>query len=289
MPHIVTAKRGAAGEGEALQAVIGFHLVTQDLTRLVAFYHEVLGFALEGAPQPIGQAEMSCLAIAGGATRQVLSIGLQRIAIEQFEVAGQSYPSRSDAASLWFQHLALVVIDIAAAHGQLRDAAPISRRGPKQLPPASGGVKAFKFRDPDGHPLELLQFPAGQSPAAWRARPLLSGQIALGIDHSAISVGDAAASKGFYARLGLDPERGTLNQGAAQQDLDDLHDVRVVVAPMRPQAGTPHLELLEYEVPRGAIGLALRPNDVAATRTAWRGPVAGLFADPDGHLHQVVA
>ncbi len=115
---------------------------------------------------------------------------------------------------------------------------------------------------------------------------MLPGQIALGIDHSAISVGDVAASKGFYARLGLGPEPGTLNQGTAQQDLDDLPDVHVSVAPMRPQAGTPHLELLGYDVPRGNIGPALRANDVAATRIAWRGAVPSLLADPDGHLHQ---
>ena len=32
----------------------------------------------------------------------------------------------------------------------------ISRNGPEALP---GGVVAFKFRGPDGHPLELIQFP----------------------------------------------------------------------------------------------------------------------------------
>lgn len=286
----MTAPRGGPGEGEALQAIVGFHLVTPDLPRLVAFYQEALGFALEGAPQPISRAEMVRLAVAGEATRQVLSIGLQRIAIEQFELAGRPYPSRSDAASLWFQHLALVVVDIAAAHAQLRDAAPISRHGPQQLPPASGGAKAFKFRDPDGHPLELLEFPAGKSPAIWRKRSVLPGQIALGIDHTAISVGNMAASKRFYAHLGLVPGPGTLNQGPAQQDLDDLQDVRVAVAPMRPQTvGTPHLELLAYEVPRGEIGPALRPNDVAATRIAWSGPGPSLLADPEGHLHQVVS
>ncbi len=283
--------RGALSNGRPYrdQAVAGFHLVTWDLPRLVTFYHEVLGFALEGAPQPISEPEMALLSVVGGATRQMLSIGLQRVVIEQFELAGQPYPSGGNAASLWFQHLALVVGDMAAAHARLREATPISRHGPQQLPPASGGVKAFKFRDPDGHPLELLEFPAEKLPTVWREQPGLPGQIALGIDHSAISVADVIASGQFYARLGLTPETGTLNQGSAQQDLDDLQAVRVAVAPMRPQAGTPHLELLGYEVPRGRQGPALRPNDVAATRIAWRGADPRLLADPDGHLHQVVS
>jgi catechol 2,3-dioxygenase-like lactoylglutathione lyase family enzyme len=277
------------GEAQALQAILGFRLVTPDLSRLLDFYHAVLGFALEGAAQPISQMELACLGVTGGAVRQVLSIGMQRIAIEQFERAGQPYPSRSDAASLWFQHLALVVVDIAEACGRLRDAIPISRHGPQQLPPASGSVKAFKFRDPDGHPLELLEFPVGKSPAAWAGRAPVTGQIALGIDHTAISVRDVTVSTRFYTGLGLALAPRTLNQGPAQQDLDGLQDAQVAVAPLRPQAGTPHLELLGYEVPRGETGPVLRPNDVAATRIAWRGAVPGLLADPDGHLHQVVS
>ena len=289
MPHQLTATQNALGKCDALRAIVGFHLVTPDLLRLVAFYQEVLGFALEGPAQPISEAEMALLAIAGGATRQVLSIGLQRVAIEQFDVAGQLYPPRSDAASLWFQHIALVVVDITAAYARISETSPISRHGPQQLPAASGGVRAFKFRDPDGHPLELLEFAASKLPTAWQRREALPGQIALGIDHSAISVADVAASKQFYARLGLATEPSTLNQGQAQQNLDDLHDVRVAVAPMRPDIGTPHLELLGYQNPRGSVCLALRPNDVAATRIAWSGGRPRLLADPDGHLHQVLS
>lgn len=40
-----------------------------------------------------------------------------------------------------------------------------------RLPESSGGVTAFKFRDPDGHPLELLAFPDGKVPSRWGAQP----------------------------------------------------------------------------------------------------------------------
>ena len=56
---------------------------------------------------------------------------------------------------------------------------------------------------------------------------------------------------------------------------------------MQPAAGTPHLELLGYHVPRGAAGPALQANDVAATRIVWRGTRAALLRDPDGHLQQI--
>jgi len=274
--------------GQTLRAITGFHVVTQNLPRLVAFYRDILGFTVIGTPFPVDEAERALLAISGGVIRQTISIGEQRVFIEQFSEPGLPYPAQSDTASLWFQHLALVVTDIASAHAQLRDEIPISRHGPQHLPATSGGITAFKFRDPDGHPLEMLEFPPCQRPDYWQSRVALPGQIALGIDHSAISVGDLATSLRFYARLGLTSEPATLNQGPAQQNLDDLHDVRVSVAPMRPPAGTPHLELLDYQRPRGAPSPVLRANDVSATRIGWNGPHPELLADPDGHLQQVM-
>ena len=273
--------------GQQLHGITAFHLVTPDLERLVAFYREVLGCAVHGPATPIDRADMAQLGLSGGGRRQWLGLGAQRLAIEQFEAAGRPCPDGGDAASLWFQHLALVVTDIGAAHARLRGVASISTGGPQRLPPASGGVTAFKFRDPDGHPLELLAFPAGEGPGAWRGRTALPGQIALGIDHSAISVADVAASERFYAGLGLVPGKASLNEGPAQQRLDGLRDVRVAVVPMQPAGGTPHLELLGYQVPRGGIGPALRANDVAATRIGWQGTAAAVLTDPDGHLQQV--
>ena len=272
--------------GAQLERILGFRLVTQDLSRLGGFYRTVLGFEVE-AEQPILAAEMALLGLAGQGRRLSLRIGGQALSIDQFETAGRPYPAAGDAASLWFQHLALVVPDIGAAYARLRCAAAISLDGPQHLPPASGGASAYKFRDPDGHPLELLQFPTGGVPSAWRQGRLQADQIALGVDHSAISVADADASAAFYENLGLETGKRTLNEGPAQQRLDGLRDVRVAVVPMQPPGGTPHLELLGYEVPRGRAGDALRPNDVAATRIVWRGALDQMLADPDGHLQQI--
>ncbi len=273
--------------GQHLRDILGFRLVTADLSRLVAFYRQVLGFSVEGSVHPLGETELALLGVMGPASRQILSIGQQVVAIEQFDVAGQPYPADGDAASLWFQHLAMIVTDIGGVHARLRDVSPISIDGPQHLPASSGGVWAYKFRDPDGHPLELLQFPEGGGPEAWRGRAPLPGQLALGIDHSAISVHDPDASAAFYARLGLRAGERTYNKGSAQERCDDLRDVEVVVVPMMPDGPGPHLELLGYRVPRGASGPALRPNDLAATRIVWKGTGTELLRDPDGHLHQV--
>jgi catechol 2,3-dioxygenase-like lactoylglutathione lyase family enzyme len=81
------------------------------------------------------------------------------------------------------------------------------------LPATSGGVSAFKFRDPEGHPLELIAVPPGAVPPQWR---MASQNVCLGIDHSAISVSSTATSIDFYESLGLDRGGGSLNVGREQ-------------------------------------------------------------------------
>lgn len=282
----MNASRASPGR-QRLRGIEGFRLVTSDLSRLVAFYRDVLGFAVHGEVKLIAREEMDLLGLQGGGRRQGLSIGSQIVAIDEFEIEGRSYPPDCNAASLWFQHLALVVVDIAEAHVRLRDIAPISIAGPQQLPASSGGVQAFKFRDPDGHPLELLQFPRNHMPATWKDRSPARGQIALGVDHSAISVRDAEASEAFYSALGLTPGKRSVNQGPAQQRLDDLRDVEVSVTPMMPESNAPHLELLGYQTHGPGVARELHPNDVAATRILWLGEGPQLLHDPDGHFHQI--
>jgi len=275
--------------GAPLTAIAGFHLVTADLPQLRRFYQETLGFAVEGPEQAIARDELELLGLQGAGRRQGLRLGEQVVAIDQFDTMGQSYPEHGDAASLWFQHLALVVMDMGEAYRRVIAATPISEGGPQHLPASSGGVHAFKFRDSDGHPLELLQFPPGGRPPAWQGKSVIAGQIGFGIDHSAISVADADGSSVFYRSLGLEPGERTLNQGPEQQRLDHLGGVEVSVVPMQPASGTPHLELLGYRVPRRAAGPPLQVNDIAATRIVWQGARAVLLRDPDGHIHQIVS
>lgn len=271
-----------------LIAIAGFRLVTADLSRLCRFYAETLGFTVEGAARPIERKEMSLLGLAGTGTRQTLCLGEQVVDIDCFDEPGKPYPG-GDAASPWFQHLAIVVADMSAAYGRVVGATAISHSGPQRLPPSSGGVTAYKFRDPDGHPLELLEFPTDAVAAPWRGRRPAAGAIGLGIDHSAISVSDPATSEAFYCPLGLSPEKPTRNEGAEQAHLDDLPGVPVTVVPLRPSAGVPHLELLGYQVHDERSRLNLSANDVAATRVAWSSEVDGLLRDPDGHLLQLLA
>ena len=263
-----------------LTAITAFRLTTAIPERLALFYAG-LGFVV-GAPIAIAEDEMALLGLEGSGTRLPMRIGDQRVDLDRFDQSGASYPADADLADFRFQHLALVTGDgdAAWAHAQALGATPISVGGPITLPASSGGVTAIKFRDPEGHPLELLQFPSG-SETVW------PGTGIFGIDHSAISVADTAASRTFYAALGLEPRGATLNRGTTQDALDGLHGVAVDVVPLFPPRATPHLELLGYRSPQGHAASASSTNDVAATRIVWAADRDALLRDPDGHLHQL--
>ena len=213
-----------------------------------------------------------------------LLLGGQRLIFDQASAPSPEAPPSNATA---FQHCAIVVSDMTDAMARLETApgwAPISRSGPERLPEASGGVTAFKFRDPDGHPLELLQFPPRQVPEHWRQKP--AGPF-LGIDHSAITVSDTDASIAFWQRLGFRVSERHWNRGPEQARMDglDMPDAAVEVTTLRPAGGSPpHLELLCYRrtqptasrVPDGSVFAA-----ALHLHHAPGGP--GPLRDPDGH------
>ncbi len=263
-----------------LAAIKGFRLVTQDPQRLRQFY-QALGFTASD-PTDIGATEMEALGLTGRGRRIAMVLGESRLDLDCFEQPGLPYPTDADAADLIFQHLALVTSDAGSAwaNALAAGATAISRTGPVTLPPSAGGVTAVKFRDPDGHPLELLEFPAGSN-STWR------GHGILGIDHSAVSVATVEDSMRFYTLHELKVGDRTLNHGPSQVALDGLDNVVVDVVPMNPPRATPHVELLRYRTPKGRAFPLSATNDIAATRIVWDGGRNILLRDPGGHLHQL--
>ena len=176
----------------------------------------------------------------------------------------------------------------------------ISRGGAQHLPPEAGGVAAFKFRDPDGHPLELIQFPPG---SPWDTG---AAGLTLGYDHSALSVVDTERSIAFYTDLlGFRVTARQVNHGPAQDRLDGVDGVHVDVVTLRPAGrGTPHVELLGYRGTKAADPLwdasdivadrlVLQVGDLSNTAgllvAAGHHPFASdaeslLVRDPSGHV-----
>lgn len=259
----------------------------RDLARSIEFYIGGLGFRRRG----------DVVALAGAAPGVLLGLGDERVALRPVP-AGVDGATVFDGPDVRFQHAAVVTPDMPAALRRLEDRAgpfaAITRGGPQRLPEASGGATAFKFRDPDGHPLELIEFAAGRMPVRWRDRG--GEEPTLGIDHVALGVAQASRSIAFYEALGFRVGDRQFNAGPEQARLDGLDErsagpggVAVeVVALLPPGAPGVHVELLAYRRPAPVVAAA--PDaaaDALADRLHWVGaPGHGAFEDPDGHRHR---
>ena len=336
-----------------------FGLSCHQLDRTSAFFTQALGFEpcgeplrLEGGPYP------TLLGLPGASLRlQRLRIGHELVELCQvldpgpLGRPGRPFPADSRSNDLWFQHLCLVVDSLQEALERLRAWTPV-RTGstqvsgdipadagsgwsaissaPQRLPDwnrNAAGIVAFKFRGPEGHPLELLQFPADKGEARWHRPNALSVEAVgtvLGIDHSAIGIANTPRSARFYGELlGLRQTSDGENSGPEQDGLDGLPDVRLRISAQRCPQG-PGIECLDYRRPSGGrplppdLGpqdaahwqLRLRLSDldfVAQTASAYGGRLispgmidlgeqAPLFgaqralqlADPDGHRLQLL-
>lgn len=272
-------------------------LTVSDLDRSVAFYQRVLHF------EPMGTDESDATAVAGPHTRRArMKLGDERIELQEYVVpAGKPAPADARSNDRWFQHIAIIVRDMDAAYSHLKEqkvrhVSPAPQRLPDWNPNA-GGIRAFYFQDPDGHPLEVLWFPPGKGDRKWHA----SGpdRLFLGIDHTAIVVRDTAASLGFYRdQLGLRVAGTSENYGPEQARLNNVDGAHLRITTLRAPSG-PGIELLEYVSPAGGRQLAVQPNDLLywQTRLLSQSGNAGarpgyrksrIARDPDGHAIEIV-
>ncbi|MFN7022499.1 MAG: VOC family protein, partial [Phycisphaerales bacterium] len=172
-PCVASPERVGRGV-EPAASVAGIGITVSDLDRAVAFYTGVLDFtaspeiALGGA-----EFERECGLAGARARRAELRLGDERIWLTQYlEPVGRAMPADSRSHDRWFQHIAVVVSDIDAAYARLRKhkVRHVSS-GPQTLPetiPAAAGIRAFYFKDPDGHVLEVIQYPPGKGDPRWR-------------------------------------------------------------------------------------------------------------------------
>ena len=288
---LLAAVPPARGEVLEFRAV---GLTVADLARTERFYRDGLGFRTVRREAVDDAATARLLGVESAVVQRLtMRLGEEPVEFLRFRRRGRPYPRDSRSPDLWFQHFAIVVSDMDAAHARLRRAGftPITAGGPQTLPEENGRVRAFKFRDPDGHPLELLQFPPGQGRALWQERAR-GGALFLGVDHSAIGVSSTSASLAFYRDLlGMRVAYETTNRGPAQERLDGTFNAVVRITGLRPASPTgPGVEFLDYRTPptgrRPAADaraddlahahLALRVDDLARLLPALEGAGARL-------------
>jgi catechol 2,3-dioxygenase-like lactoylglutathione lyase family enzyme len=318
------APHGRAAETLA-PAVLTVGFTVSDVDRAQAFFRDVLTFERVSERELTGR-PFELLQGVFGLRARVVSMRLGGETVELTEyLAPRGRPIPPDVRShdRSFQHAAIIVSDMDAAYARLRaNRVQHASTGPQTLPPsipAAAGIRAFYFRDPDGHFLEVLQFPPDKGPSRWHR----TDRLFLGIDHTAIVVADTEASLRFYRdTLGLTIAGTSENFGVEQEHLNNVFGARLRITTLRAADG-PGIELLQYLAPSDGrpAPADLRANDVlywqttidmAMPEAAERDLVAaraalvspglvevpagdagfskGLLArDPDGHAVRIVS
>jgi catechol 2,3-dioxygenase-like lactoylglutathione lyase family enzyme len=228
-------------------------MTVSDLDRSVGFYTKVLTFEKVSEFETQGDAYEHLNGVFGLHFRRArLRLGDEFIELTEY-LAPQGRPAPVDARSndRWFQHVAIIVSDMDRAYRVLRDnKVKHASTSPQRLPDwnkNAGGIQAFYFRDPDGHPLEILSFPEGKGNSKWH-RP--TDKLFLGIDHTAIVISDTDASLRFYRDvLGLQVAGESENYGIEQERLNNVFGARLHITSLHGDSG-PGIEFLEYLAPR---------------------------------------
>ncbi|MBK8267250.1 MAG: VOC family protein [Planctomycetes bacterium] len=161
--------------------------------------------------------------------------------------------------------------DMNAAYAKLKKhgVREASRDGPQRLPDwnnNAAGIRAFYFRAPDGHYLEILQFPPDKGDPKWHRA---DDRLFLGIDHTAIVVANTESSLRFYRdRLGFCLVGGSENYGPEQEKLNNVLGAHLRITTLRGTSG-PAIEFLEYLNPRDGrdIRSDQQCNDIAYWKT----------------------
>jgi len=249
-------------------------MTVSDLDRSVDFYARVLAFQKVSEVEVAGK-EYEQLAAVFGVRERIVRLKLGNECIELSEYLsprGRAAPPDARSNDRWFQHIAIVVADMDRAYQVLRDArAEHASSGPQRLPdwnPNAAGIRAFYFRDPDRHVLEVLQFPPDKGDTRWH-RFTKRDALFLGIDHTAIVVGDTEASLQFYRdSLGLRVAGKSENWGTEQEHLNNVFGALLRITTLRAGDG-PGIELLEYITPRdgGLMPTDERANDLIHWQT----------------------
>lgn len=258
----------------------GWTLTVSNLDQATRFYEQALGFSKVDERTVVSPAMDALTGVFGTRVRTAtLRLGDESIMLEQYVApGGATVPADGRSNDLWFQHFAVVVSDMERAFEHVSRFGVQGISSAPQTIPASNvgaaGIKAYKFRSPDGHPLELLYFPADKGARKWQDK----SRLFLGIDHSAITVADTERSRRFYEDLvGLKVAGGGINSGITQEQLDNAFGAVVRITGLRPElAHSPGLEFLQYLTPSGGrqAPTAWKPNDLALTRTVVQ--VTGL-------------
>lgn len=266
---------GVAHGKPLVQSVVRVGFTVRDLDSSVRFFRDVLMF--EEVLRRDEETQVSPAAPESG--REKVRIAELRLGDELLELTqfvgtqGRPFPTDSRSNDVWFQHIAIIVSDMDKAYERLdRHKVKHASVSPQRLPDwnkNAGGIKAFYFRDPDGHYLEVLEFPPDKGLPKWHVQ---SDRLFLGIDHKGIVVTNTKKSLAYYHDLlGMRIAGASDNYGPEQSALNNVPDAHLRITTLRADAG-PGIELLEYLHPLDgrAYPADARPHDLLHWQTTLK-------------------
>ena len=246
-------------------------MTVSDADRAVEFYSK-LAFKKVSDVEVMGPEYERLEGVFGARIRIVrMQLGSEVIDLTQYIAPpGRPIPADSRSNDRWFQHIAIVVRDMDQAFEKVSAMkVQFVSTAPQTLPasiPAAAGIRAFYFRDPDGHNLELIYFPPGKGDPRWQ-QP--NDNLFLGIDHTAIGIANTAVSLHFYRDLlGMRKAGESENFGTEQEHLNQVFGAHLQITGLRATSG-PGIEFLEYLTPRDGrpIPTDAKSNDIAHWQT----------------------
>jgi catechol 2,3-dioxygenase-like lactoylglutathione lyase family enzyme len=227
-------------------------ITVSNMDRSVRFFHEVLGFKKISDAEIQGSEYENLEGLFGLRMRIVrMQLGDETIDLTDYLTSGgRSIPEDARSNDLIFQHIAVVVSNMDQAYAWVRKHMVMYvSTGPQTLPAsnkAAAGIKAFYFHDPDMHNIELISFPKGKGQPKWQKT---NGKLFLGIDHTAIAVGNTEISLHFYQdTLGIKRKGESWNMGMEQAHLNFVEGASLHITGLRAQTG-PGIEFLQYLSP----------------------------------------
>jgi catechol 2,3-dioxygenase-like lactoylglutathione lyase family enzyme len=256
----------------AVTAVESVGMTVADMDRAIAFYSQILTFKKISDVEVLGTEYEQLQGLFGVRLRVVkMQLGSEFIELTEYLTPkGKPFPIDSRSNDRWFQHIAIVTRDMDKAYQRLRSfKVQYASTAPQTIPTsnkAAAGIRAFYFRDPDGHYLETIYFPPGKGDPKWQ-QP--TNQLFLGIDHTAITVANTTASLKFYRDvLGLKLAGESMNSGTEQEHLNNVQGARLHISSLRSPTG-PGIEFLEYLDPKDGRPFPpdAKPNDVLHWQT----------------------
>lgn len=301
---------------------------TKNIDEQMRWYSETLGFKAGKRKILEGKWLSELLGISDAVVdRVILHLGDEELELWEFQkktdfknnnFEGEIIPVDSKSNDLWFQHICIVVKDIEEAFRKGADKAEQISSKPQTLPEWNTGaanIKAVKFKDINGHSLELLNFPEDKGNKRWHKNQI---DLFKGIDHTAIGVSDTQKSIKFYnGILNLELVGQGTNYGKEQDEMDGLVNTKVLISTLRPNNHGMGIELLDYQLPNQErrsrinpkttdlnewrvillvenlrdIHIRLESSDsskslgsiVSTPENIWGGVTACQVRDPDGH------